>query len=149
MSKILGMQELVDRLDKMQQVGTKIGNKALNSGGDVVKKAEIKQAEKHNKWSKGVGVKEIKKFRPKASKSGKRVIDVGLRSSLGSGKYNKESRSDQWDKVRGLYFNNYGFYHNITGEYIAGSNWIGKAYEESADAAYEAIRNEVLKELNL
>lgn len=150
MSKVVGMQELVDRLEKMQSIGTKIGNKALNNGGNIVRKAEIEQAKKHDKWSKGIGVNEIKKYRPKTSKSGKRVVDIGLKGSMSSNKKsNSDSRSTQFDKIRGLYFNNYGFYHNITGEYIAGSNWIGKAYEESADEAYEAIKNEILKELNL
>ena len=157
MLKVVGMQELVDKLDKMSVAGQKISTKTLNKAGNIVKKAEIQRAKKHNKYSQNVGWKEIKKFSVKRNKNGARVVDIGIKGSVTKSQKRKDleaqkrgdSRPTQWDRIRGLYFNNYGFYHNITGEYIAGSDWFGKAYEDSADEAYGVIRQELLKELDL
>ena len=157
MLEVIGMQQLVDKLEKMQDAGNKIANTALQKAGEVIKEAEVEEAKKHNKYSQDVGWKEIKKYRVRVSKKGTKVIDIGLKASRTASQKKKEAkakasgaaRATHWDKIRGIYFNNYGFYHNRTGEYIAGSNWMGKAYDKSADEAYEIIRQQLITEMDL
>lgn len=157
MSQIKGMQELIDKLQKMEDAGNKIANSALREAGEVVKSAEVEEAKKHNKYSEDVGWKEIKKYNVKLSKKGTKIIDIGLKGSQTPSQKKKDAkakasgvaRATHWDKIKGLYFNNYGFYHNITGEYVAGSNWLGKAYDKSVDDAYEIIRQKLIKEMEL
>lgn len=157
MSQIKGMQELIDKLQKMEDAGNKIANSALREAGEVVKSAEVEEAKKHNKYSEDVGWKEIKKYNVKLSKKGTKIIDIGLKGSQTPSQKKKDAkakasgvaRATRWDKIKGLYFNNYGFYHNITGEYVAGSNWLGKAYDKSVDDAYEIIRQKLIKEMEL
>lgn len=161
MSQIKGMQELIDKLQKMEDAGNKIANSALREAGEVVKSAEVEEAKKahtdNSKYSQNVGWKEIKKYNVRLSKKGTKVIDIGLKGSRTPSQKKKDAkaqasgvaRATHWDKIKGLYFNNYGFYHNITGEYVAGSNWLGKAYDKSVDDAYEIIRQKLIKEMEL
>lgn len=156
MLKIQGMQQLVDRLEKMEDAGKRASNVALKKAGEVVKAEQVEQAKKiHNKYSEHIGYNEIKKYQVKVGKTGKRTIDIGLKAPKNSKSKKKNSastyttRTTHWDKIKGLVFNNYGFYHNRTGQYVAGSNWMGKAYDNSCDEAYRVMTNEIIKELGL
>lgn len=150
---VKGMQELIDHFDKMGN--QKVPKKALKQAGEYVRKVEKKVAEStHSKYSRNnseSGAKHLRSFPPRVRK-GKGFVDIGL----------KEKGATNWDNVRGLYFNHYGFYHNgwhkqgtaknrqnggRKGKYIAGSRWMDRAYDQSADKAYEILEKELLKGL--
>ena len=139
MVKVEGIQELVAKLQYMQEIPNKVGNKLLRQAGDHVKEVEVETAKKtHHLYSKDVGWQEIKRLPIRSYRSGNKYIDIGVRD-----------RGGDWDKIKGLVFNNYGFRHNLTGRYIAGSNWIRTAYDDSSEQAYRIIREGLLKELKL
>lgn len=157
-----GMKALLDKLEKMSDLSEEQMDEALKEGAKVVKKTEVDLVKKlHNEYSEDVGWKEIQTYKIKKRRNGARIIQTGIRAKVSKGKapsknsgkapksgYSKP-RNTHWNRVRGLWFNNYGFYHNRTGKYVAGSNWIGKAYENSKEEAYKRIRKKVLKELDL
>lgn len=154
--KVKGMQEMIDTLDKMLKVGDTHGKRALQEAGDYVKDIEVQVAKReHHKYSERVGYEELKRYPVKIGKSGGKFVNIGIRASV-SGKQKKKEMADQksgvlrathWDKVKGLWYNNYGFFHNRTGEYVAGTDWMGKAYEKSVSGAYQKIREEIEKGL--
>lgn len=156
--KVKGMQEIIDQLDRMEKVGETHGKKALQKAGDYVKDIEVAVAQKtHNKYSDDVGWKELKRYPVKIGKQGGKYVNIGIRASV-SGKQKKKEMADakagvkratHWDKIKGLWFNNYGFFHNRTGEYVAGTDWIGKAYEKSVEGAYKKVREELEKGMGL
>lgn len=152
---IKGIQELIDHFDKIGNKG--VPKKALRKAGEHVRKVEKEVAEStHRKYSRKnseSGANHLKKFPPRMSK-GKGFIDIGLR----------EKGKSNWENIRGLYFNHYGFYHNgwqkegtaenrqkhgKKGKYIAGSRWMDNAYEKSADKAYELLEEGLLEGLDL
>lgn len=156
--KVKGMQEIIDQLDKMEKVGDTHGKKALQEAGDYVKEIEVQVAKTtHNKYSENVGWQELKRYPVKIGKQGGKFVNIGIRASV-SGKQKKKEKADMdagvsrathWDKIKGLWFNNYGFFHNRTGEYVAGTDWIGKAYDRSVEGAYQRVREELEKGMEL
>lgn len=162
MLEVLGMKELLKKLDEVSEAPEKVSKKALQKAGNHVKDVEVEVAKREHKrapqgYSQDVGWKELKRYNVKKNKKGNQVIDIGMRATLTASQKKKdkqraeagESRPTYWDRVRGLWFNNWGFYHNLTGKYVAGSDWIGKAYDESVDEAYAIIRAEIIKEMRL
>lgn len=156
--EVKGMDELLDQLKKMNDAPEKVSKKALQKAGQHVKDVEVEVAkEEHKKYSQDVGWKEIKKYGVRTRRSGSQYVDIGLRGRRTASQKKKDeanklagkSRPTHWDKIKGLWFVNFGFYHNRTGEYIAGSNWIGKAYEESSEKAYRIIKEEIVKGMGL
>lgn len=146
--EIEGMQELIDKLKKLDKVGNKVCNKALKTAGEEVRKVQENVAKRtHNKYSEKVGYQELKVHGIKNRKSGGKAVDIGLRVKGGTEKTGTGKRSSQWDRAKGLWFNNYGFYHNLTGKYITGSDWMGTAYEESSDKAYKIIKDNLIQGL--
>lgn len=154
--EVRGMQELIDTLEQMQKVGDKTANKALREAGDYVKKVEVQVAKsKHNKHSEDVGWKELKRYPVKVGRKGGKFVNIGIRANVSGKQKTKESkdaeagvyRATHWDKIKGLWYNNYGFFHNKTGKYVAGSNWIEEAYDNSVEEAYSKIREEIEKGL--
>lgn len=160
--EVKGMQELIDALEQMQKVGDKTANKALREAGDYVKKVEVQVAKsKHptmpEGYSEDVGWKELKRYPVKIGKKGGKFVNIGIRANVSGKQKLKESkaaeagvhRATHWDKIKGLWYNNYGFFHNKTGKYVAGSNWIEEAYDNSVKEAYSKIREEIEKGLGL
>lgn len=106
---VKGMEKLVKKLEKMQNVPIKVMDKALEEGAEIVKKEEIKIVKStHDKYSEQVGWKEIKAFNVKARRSGSKIIQIGVRGSQSNknksskkGK-GKGARTTHWDKIRGL-----------------------------------------------
>ena len=156
--EVKGMQELVDTLDKMLKVGDKTSKQALQKAGDYVKEKEVAVAKRtHNKYSENVGWQELKRYPVKMGRKGGKFVNIGIRASV-SGKQKKKEMADakagikratHWDKIKGLWFAHYGFYHNRTGNYIAGSNWMDTAYDDSVEGAYKIIRENIEKDLGL
>lgn len=158
MLEVRGMKELLEKLNELSEAPEKAGKRALQKAGEHVKDVEVEVAKsEHNEYSQNVGWKELKKYGVKTKKSGSQVIDIGLRGKRTASQKKKDqsnksagvSRPTHWDRIKGLWYNNWGFYHNRTGKYVAGTNWIGKAYEKSSDKAYEIIRAEIIKEMGL
>ena len=154
--EVKGIQELIDYFDKIGN--KKVPKKALKKAGEHVKKVEKEVAEStHRRYSRNnsqSGAKHLKSFPPRMRK-GKGFVDIGL----------KEKGGSNWDNIRGLYFNHYGFYHNgwhkegtaenrikhgkQKGKYIAGSRWMDTAYDKSANKAYELLEEGLLEGLDL
>lgn len=158
MLEVRGMKELLEKLEKVSEAPQKVGKKALQKAGAHVKDIEVKVAQReHDKYTQDVGHKEIKRYGVKTKKTGSQVIDIGLRGKRTASQKKKDQankmaekhRPTHWDKIKGLWFNNFGFYHNRTGKYVAGSDWIGKAYDESSDEAYDIIRKHLMDEMGL
>lgn len=158
MLKVEGLDELLRTLERVSVAPDKCVNRALRTAGDHVRRVEVDVVEQlHDKYSENVGKNELKRYAVKSRKGGSKYVDIGLRSKVTKSQRKKDSanikagnrRPTHWDKVKGIYYNNYGFYHNRTGEYVAGTHWIGKAYDESAEKAYRIIRDEIVKEMRL
>ena len=154
--EVKGIQELIDYFDKIGN--QKVPKKALKKAGEHVRKVEKEVAEStHRRYSRKngeSGANHLKSFPPWIRK-GKGFVDIGL----------KEKGSSNWDNIRGLYFNHYGFYHNgwhkdgtaknrqkhgvQKGKYIAGSRWMDTAYDKSSSKAYELLEEGLLEGLDL
>ena len=134
--QVKGIQELVDYFDKQSKL--KIGKKALKKAGLHVLKVERKVARRrHYRYSNKVGYKELKNF-PLRNKNGNVLVDIGIKG-----------KKVDWQKIKGIYYNHYGFWHNKTGQYVAGSRWMDTAYVESVEGAYKIIAHELTKELDV
>lgn len=155
---VKGMDELLEQLKKMDDAPEKVSKKALQKAGNHVRSVEVEIAKaEHNKYSQNVGWKEIKRYGVRTRKTGSQYVDIGLRGKVSANQKKKDqankdsgkSRPTYWDRIKGLWFNNFGFYHNRTGEYVAGTNWIGKAYDESSEEAYRIVKEELVKGMGL
>lgn len=132
---IKGFKELSDYFDKIGKVADKPVNRALNAAADEVKDIQVDVVTKqHHVYSTGKGKKELRKY-PITRRGGRKVIKIGIKS-----------KKVDFENIKGLYFNNYGFYHNKTGKYITGSNWLGKSREKALPVAYKTIKDELMKE---
>ena len=153
--QVKGMQELIDYFDKIGN--KKVPKKALRKAGDYVLKVEKDVAQqKHHKYSRNnanSGKNHLKKFPPRIRKN-QGFVDIGL----------KEKGSTEWDNIKGLYFNHYGFYHNgwhkegtrknrlkegkPIGKYIAGTRWMDVAYDKSEKKALELLEEGLMEGLD-
>lgn len=143
---IKGYQEIIDDLDQLNLITKIPADNALAQAGEVVKKAQIAAANRnHGPYSEDVGNKEIKRYNVKINRAtGNKFVSIGLKGKGSGSSGSSKDRSTQWGKVRGLWFNNYGFMNARTGTYVAGSDWMGEAYDNSVDKAYETIKNNLL-----
>lgn len=138
------MQQLID--DFEQQTKVKVSKNALKKAGEYVLGVEKQVAGgRHNKWARPAGVNNLKKF-PIRSYRGSAFIEIGIK---GKKTKDAEKRKTEWDAVRGLYYNHYGFFHNRTGKYVAGSRWMDTAFDKSEEQAYKILSNEMLKEIGI
>lgn len=134
--QVKGLQDLIDHFE--QQTKVKVSKSALKSAGEYVLGTQREVAgSTHNRWTRPAGVNSLKKF-PIRSYRGSAYIDVGIKGAKGD-----------WDAQKGLYFNHYGFFHNKSGKYIAGSRWMDKAYEKSEEQAFRILSEDMMKELDL
>lgn len=97
--KVDGLKQLIDHFDKINDV--KSVKKAVKAGGDYILQVEKEVAGRtHRKYSTGKGVNQLKLSSVRSRKK-RAFIDAGIKSG----------KSD-WDSVKGLYYNHYGFYHS-------------------------------------
>lgn len=142
--QVKGLQQLIDDFEQQNKV--KVSKKALKTAGEYVLNVEKEVAgNRHSKWARPQGINNLKKF-PIRSYRGSAFIDIGIK-----GKKTKDAdkRKTEWDAVRGLYYNHYGFFHNKTGKYVAGSRWMDTAYDKSEEQAFKILSNEMLKEIGI
>lgn len=141
--KIIGMRELIDKLHKMEDVPNKVGNKALKQAGKHMLAIERSTAKSiHKKYATGKGAAALKVGNVKTYGSGNKYVGVGFTKDIMGDKSN-------WDNIKGLYFNHYGFYNVRYNTYVAGSNWLGKAYKSGVDECYSIMKMVILEELKL
>lgn len=141
--EIIGMRELIDKLNNMEATPNKIGNKALKEAAQHMLEVERDTAASiHKKYRTGKGEKALHVGRIKTYSSGNKYVGVGFTKEMMGG-------SSNWDDIKGLYFNHYGFYNVRYKTYVAGSNWLGIAYEKAADNCYSIMKNIILSELKL
>ena len=143
---------------KEEEEKKKANNKNKNKKDEEVKVAKKVHGIGNGKgYSEDIGWKELKRYPVKVGKRGGKFVNIGIRANVTATQKKKEladasagvKRATHWDKVKGLWFNNYGFYHNKTGKYVAGSNWIETAYQNSVEGAYEKVREIIEKDLGL
>lgn len=145
--EVKGMIEIIDYLDRtMQQVKQ---NKPLKDASKYVLTVEVEVATRmhSSERSEHIGVEYLKRFPVKILRNGNRIVSIGIRgrqtkSSMKQDQINiqnGDSRPTYWDKIKGLWFQNYGYVEWKTGRYYSGSHWIDIAYEESAEEAYRII----------
>lgn len=158
MLEVKGMDNLLKQLEKMNKTPNKVVNKALKTAGELVRSVEVDiVSERHDKWSEKVGRKEIKRYPIKSRKTGSKYVDIGVRAALTKSQKKKDAanikagtyRPTHWDRIKGLWYNNWGFHNERTGKYVAGSNWLGEAYDKSGEKAYKIIREVITKEMGL
>ena len=142
--QIKGLQELIDDFDN--QTKYKVSKNALKKAGEYVLGVEKDVVGgRHDKWARPMGINNLKKF-PIRSYRGSAFIDIGIK---GKKTKDAEKRKTEWSAVRGLFYNHYGFFHNKSGQYIAGSRWMDVAYEKSEEQAFKILSNEMLKEIGI
>lgn len=159
MFDIVGIDDLHKKLGRMADAPIKVGKSALTKAGEIVKEKEKEVAKNiHNKYTQQVGWKELKRYPIRKTRRGYLFVDIGIKASKLSKTQQKKDAKNQkdgkhrptyWDKVRGLYYNHYGFIHNRTGKFVAGTDWMNTAFEESEKQATETIKKEIIKELGL
>lgn len=132
MVEVKGMDELLDIFDKMIDAPPRAGARALKSASTKVLEEQQRLVPKDT-WG---GHDNLAIGTVRSYKSGSKYIDIGI---------NKKA---PWDKVRGIYFHNYG-YVTRGGNYHAGDNWLGRSYELSRESAYKEIKETLIKELGL
>lgn len=140
--EVIGMSELVDKLNKYHDAPNRVANKALREAGKAMlehEKSTLKRMHSKDR-STGKGAANLKVSNIKTYSSGNKYVGVGFTKDMMGG-------SDNWKNIKGAYFNNFGFYNNRGGKYVAGSNWLGVAYENGSNECYNIIKNMILLEL--
>lgn len=139
--EVLGMEELIDKLNKYHEAPKKAGNTALKNAAEVMLKGERETLLRMHKKdrSTGKGAANLKVGGIKTYASGSKFVGIGFTKEKMSGA--------NWDDIKGAYFNNYGWYNNRGGKYVAGSNWMGVAFENSHNECYRIIKDSLMAEL--
>lgn len=137
--EVVGMQELIDKLNKYHDAPKRVGTKAVKQAGELMLKYEQNTARQmHSKdRSTGKGAAALKVGRVKSYSSGSKFVGVGFTKDM----------IGKWDDIKGLYFNHYGYHNNRGGKYIAGSNWLGVAFEKGSNSCYEIMKSVIIAEL--
>ena len=141
--EIKGMQELIDKLNRYHKTPNRVGNKALKEAAKTMLESEKSTLLRMHKKDRatGKGAKHLKVGNIKTYSSGSRFVGVGFTEDmLGSG--------ENWKNVKGAYFVHYGYHEHKSGKYIAGSNWLGVAFDNASSGCYNIIKSTILAELN-
>lgn len=128
-----GMQELIDKLDKLGAVKNKVAGRALKAGADIVNARQQNIAP----FKTGGGLGQISTSRVKTSGTKSKYIQVGLIYGF------------DWEKGRGVYFQHYGFHNKRQNRYYPPKLWMDKAFEQTQEEAGQAMLNIIKKELEL
>lgn len=141
--EIKGFDELIDKLHKYHDTPNKVGNKALKEAAEVMLKHEKSTLRSMHSGdrSTGKGAANLKVGKLKTYPSGSKFVGVGFTKEMMGG-------GDNWKNIKGAYFQHYGYYNHRGGKYVAGSNWLGVAYENGANPSYAIIKNTIIAELN-
>ncbi|NFO41105.1 hypothetical protein FDB42_13575 [Clostridium botulinum] len=126
--QIKGINNLINRIGKLSNIETE---KAVIS---VAKDIEKAVKEKASTFSNNAD--EIKAFEPKKF-GNSTYIDVGLKSS-----------ESDWDKIKGMYFNNYGYHPRGGTTYIDNHiMWFDETVQSKEDEIKAKLKNELKKQV--
>lgn len=122
-----GFDELMNDLKNLGNVGNKIGRQAVQEGAQIVLKQQKsdapRDANSNNHGSDELNIAKIKKY----AKSGTVVARIGI-------------TSENWEKVKGLYFNHYGFEHHISGKFVAPHvGWMNDSFKKCKEKAAKTM----------
>lgn len=125
--KVDGLNNLINTLDELGTVGDRIGKKAVRAGLNIVLKQQKSDAPRakntKNSW-KCLKIKKLKKY-----KGGTVWGSAGL-------------GGDDWEKWKGLYYQHFGYIHNLSGEKITKHvGWMNESFEKAKQKA----ENEIIK----
>lgn len=133
-SGLEGFDELLDDLNRLGNVGKKIGKKAVQNASKIVLNQQKKDAPRDG--DNDHGADKLKITNIKTYKSGTVVGRVGIDSS-------------NWDDVEHLYYQHYGFEHYKNGQRVdVNVGWMDDSFKKVKDQAYESIEKEVLSEID-
>lgn len=129
--ELSGFDELIDKLDKLENVGDKVKRTAVKKGAEIVLKHFKNSAPADTRNSRrSLKVTSTKKF-----KNGDTWSQVGIDRS-------------NWNKTKGLYFQNYGYVHKRSGKKINKHvGWVSKEFKKVEGQASKVIEQEVKNEL--
>lgn len=133
--ELSGFDELVSDLNNLGSIGNKIGKKAIEEGAKIVLEQQKKDAPRSSDNDHGadkLDIAEIKKY----SKSGTVVGRIGI-------------TKENWESVKGLYFQHYGFEHYRSGEMIdIHLGWMNDSFKNCKEKASEVIIDIASKEID-
>lgn len=130
-----GFDELVNDLNNLGSIGSKIGRKAVEEGAKVVLEQQKKDAPRSDDGDNGadkLDVVQIKKY----SKSGTVVAKIGI-------------SSENWEDTKSLYFQNYGYEHYKSGNRVeVHLGWINDSFKKCKDKASEIMMKHASNEMD-
>jgi hypothetical protein len=131
--EIKGIDNLLKRLNKLSQIETK------EAVEEVAKDMQEAIQEKASTFSSNAD--KIKAFEPRSYANGSTYIDVGLKSG-----------DSDWEKIKGLYFQNYGFddhgWH-FTGQYHIANHlmWFNEAVQSVENECKSKLKTKLKQEI--
>lgn len=132
--ELKGIDKLVEDLNRLGDVGNKIGKKAVVEGAKIVLDQQIKDAprDEDNKH----GADNLKVTKIKRYKTGTWVGRVGIDSS-------------NWEETKHLYFQHYGFEHYKNGERVDPHlGWMDDSFKKIKERAENTMIEIANKELD-
>lgn len=127
--EIKGIDSLLKRLNKLSNIETK--EAVLEVAKDMQKAIQ----DKASIFSSNSD--EIKAFEPRTYTNGSSYIDVGLKSS-----------DSDWDKIKGLYFNNYGFHPRGGATYVDKHlMWFDEAVQSAENECKSKLKAKLKEEI--
>lgn len=131
--KISGIDDLINDLNNLGDIGNKVGKKAIEEASKFVLEQQKKDAPKsddNDHGSDSLKVTKIKRF--KGGVAGKIGID-----------------STNWDKVDHLYYQHYGYEHYKNGERVeVRLGWMDDSFKKIEGQVSEIIIENVKSELD-
>lgn len=132
--ELKGFDDLIEDLNRLGDIGSKIGKKAIEEGSKIVLYQQIKDAprDKDNEH----GADKLKLTKIKRYKTGTVIGRVGIDSS-------------NWEETKHLYFQHYGFEHYKSGKRVeVHLGWMDDSFKKVGKKAEDTIMEIANKELD-
>lgn len=116
---VKGLDDLLSKLDRLGNVGQKVGKKAVRSGLNIILKQQKIDAPKYT----GNSAKKLRVTKVKQYKGGTVWGATGINSK-------------NWEECKSLFFQHYGYIHNRSGKKIKlHVGWMTDAFEKAKNKA--------------
>lgn len=136
---ISGIDELINKLEKIGRAGKTVANKALKEAGRVVVAQQKIDAPRHKGGPSNGKTKHggdaLKVGRIRTSKSKNSYVQIGI------------TDAKVWEYAKGIYFQHHGFYNHRAKKYIAGSQWVTKSFKKVKKEAAKVMKDALKKEI--
>ena len=133
--ELTGFDDLIKDLNNLGNVGNKISKKAVQAGAKIVLEQEKKDAPRNSSGS-GHAADKLKITKIKKYKSGTTVGKIGIDSS-------------NWEEVKWLFFQHYGFEHHISGKFVAPHvGWMNDSFKKCKEKAAKVMIDIASKEID-